>query len=120
MVFVFVRPERYTYEFIEENEFFTLSFLGEEGKEIHKVCGSKSGRTTDKVAATGLRPVATPCGSVAFENSRLTLECRKLYGEDMKPSAFLAPETIEKWYNDRPGGSIHKMYIAEIVNVFEK
>lgn len=54
VAFLFIRPERYTYEFIEKGETLTLSFLGEENKDIHKVCGSKSGRDTDKIAETGL------------------------------------------------------------------
>ena len=44
VAFVFVRPERYTYEFIEKSDYLTLSFLGEANKKIHAVCGSKSGR----------------------------------------------------------------------------
>ena len=48
VAFVFIRPERYTYEFVEKNDYLTLSFLGEENKKIHAVCGSKSGRNIDK------------------------------------------------------------------------
>ena len=54
VVYVFIRPERYTFEFIEKSEYFTLSFLGEENRAIHKICGSKSGREVDKVKETGL------------------------------------------------------------------
>ena len=42
VVYVFIRPERYTFEFIEKSEYFTLSFLGEENRAIHKICRSKS------------------------------------------------------------------------------
>ena len=49
VAFVFIRPERYTYEFVEKNDHLTLSFLGEENKKIHAICGSKSGRNIDKV-----------------------------------------------------------------------
>ena len=56
---VFIRPERYTHGIIEENEFMTLSFLGnsEEARKIYNFCGSKSGRDFDKVKETGLTPV---------------------------------------------------------------
>ena len=64
VAFVFVRPERYTYEFIEKGDFLTLSFLGEENKKIHAVCGSKSGREVDKVKETGLKPLFTAQGNV--------------------------------------------------------
>ena len=49
VVFVFVRPERYTFEFIERCDCFTLSFLCEEYREAYKVCGSRSWRDTDIV-----------------------------------------------------------------------
>ena len=53
VVYVFIRPERYTREFVDAKGAFTLSFLGEEHKTAHKICGAKSGRDIDKVAATG-------------------------------------------------------------------
>ena len=68
VVYVFIRPERYTFEFIEKSEYFTLSFLGEENRAIHKICGSKSGREVDKVKETGLKPVITEKGNILFEN----------------------------------------------------
>ena len=88
---VFIRPERFTHGIIEENEFMTLSFLGnsEEARKIYNFCGSKSGRDLDKVKETGLIPVETDNGSIAFEQSRLTLECRKLYKERMTAEKFL-------------------------------
>ena len=76
---IFIRPERYTFGFMEKNDYFTLSFLGEENKSIHKICGSKSGREVDKIKETGLKPMITDKGNVLFEQGRLSLECRKLY-----------------------------------------
>lgn len=118
VAFVFVRPERYTYEFIEKSDYLTLSFLGEANKKIHAVCGSKSGRDTDKVKATGLKPVFTEQGNVLFEQARLSLECKKLYTDTIKPECFLDKESLEKWYDDAHGG-FHKMYIVEIENIWE-
>lgn len=118
VAFVFVRPERYTYEFIEKSDYLTLSFLGEANKKIHAVCGSKSGRDTDKVKATGLKPIFTEQGNVLFEQARLSLEGRKLYADNIKPECFLDKESLEKWYDDAHGG-FHKMYIVEIENIWE-
>ena len=70
VVFVFIRPERYTREFVDAKGAFTLSFLGEEHKTAHKICGAKSGRDIDKVAATGLTPYFTDLGNPCFEESR--------------------------------------------------
>ena len=118
VVFVFVRPERYTYEFIEKNESFTLSFLGEDNKDIHKICGSKSGRDIDKIKEAGLIPYVSPDGNITFEQSRLTLECKKLYCEKLNKDRFLDKRILEKWYNEK--GNLHCIYIAEIVNIWEK
>ena len=52
--FIFVRPQRYTFEFLEENDYYTLSFFGDEYKKVLSYCGKNSGRNVDKISATGL------------------------------------------------------------------
>ncbi len=120
VAFIFVRPERYTYAFIEENKHVTLSFLGSEHRDILNFCGTKSGREHDKAKETGLTPIATEAGNVAFGQSRLTLEGRKLYRSEMAPEDFLDNTVLERWYNDQPGGSLHVVYVIEIENVYEQ
>lgn len=119
VAFVFVRPERHTYGFLEREERFTLSFLGSEHRDILSFCGTKSGRDCDKVKETGLKPVPTEQGSVAFVQARLVLECRKLYRTEMNEEEFIDKSCLERWYNDQPGGSLHVVYVAEIENVYE-
>ncbi len=119
VAFVFVRPERYTYEFIETDCRVSLSFLGEEHRAILNLCGTASGRDTDKVAATGLTPVLTERGAVAFAQSRLTLDCRKLFRSEMNEANFLDPEVLSRWYNANPGGSLHTLYVLEIEDVYQ-
>lgn len=119
VAFVFIRPERYTYEFIEKGDTLTLSFLGEENKAVHKICGSKSGRDTDKVAETGLKPFTTPDGNIAYEQARLVLECKKLYADMIRPEQFLDPSLIDRWYGEGHG-NFHKMYVVEIQHVWIK
>jgi len=112
---IFIRPERYTHEFIENNKNMTLVFLGndDEMRRIYNFCGSKSGRDYDKQKETGLRPVETETGCVTFEQARLTLECRKLYKDNIKPNNFI-DSSIEKWYGENNG--YHDVYILEIIN----
>ncbi|MBQ8277497.1 MAG: flavin reductase [Bacteroidaceae bacterium] len=119
VAFVFVRPERHTYAFTEENECMTLSFLGKENREILNFCGTHSGRNCDKVKETGLRPLATEAGNVTFEQARLVIEGRKLYRCEMKAEEFLDKAVCERWYNDKPGGSLHTVYVIGIENVYE-
>ena len=109
---VFIRPERFTHGIIEENEFMTLSFLGnsEEARKIYSFCGSKSGRDLDKAKETGLIPVETDNGSIAFDQSRLTLECRKLYKDNMTAEKFLDKDLLQ-WYGAK--GGFHDVYVVE-------
>jgi flavin reductase (DIM6/NTAB) family NADH-FMN oxidoreductase RutF len=107
--FIFIRPTRYTYEFIEQAEIFTLSFFGEQHRKALQICGTRSGRDTDKVKEAGLTPVADG-GAVAFEQARLVLVCRKLYFQDIGPERFLDP-AIEQLY---PQKDYHRMYAGAI------
>lgn len=116
---VFVRPERYTYGFIERTGGFSLSFLGEEHKNVHKITGSKSGRDTDKIAEAGLHPRVTETGGIFYEETRLGLECKVLYADRIKASNFLDPMLANQWYGPTNEGC-HKMYIAEITRAWVK
>ena len=115
MVFTFIRPQRYTYEFIEKGEVFTLSFFDEAHRDALQFCGAHSGRDVDKVQATGLTPVFSD-GGVYFEEAKLVLVCRKLAYQDMDPAGFIDP-SLEKNY---AAGDYHRMYAAEIVKAYQK
>ena len=111
---VYVRPNRYTWKFMEENEYFTVSFYPEEYKKALGVMGSKSGRDCDKHAEAGLTPVAIG-ESVTYKEARRTLLCRKLFAQDMDANNF-TPEVIRKFYGSEPA---HKLYIGEIIEIME-
>jgi len=112
VVFVFVRPTRHTYNFMESAEVFTLTFFEEKYRKILQFCGSRSGRDTDKIKATGLIPAASPSGGIIFDQAYLALDCRKVYTSDIDPAHFL-DSTIEKNY---PKKDYHRMYIGEITH----
>jgi flavin reductase (DIM6/NTAB) family NADH-FMN oxidoreductase RutF len=120
VAFCFVRPTRYTYEFTEKNEFFTLSFFEESFRDALNLCGTKSGKDTDKVAQAGLTPLALDeyghPGTVTFKEARLVVVCKKLYYGDLDPKLFLDPG-IEKNY---PKKDYHRMYIGEILGVYTR
>ena len=118
VAFIFVRPERYTHEFIEAEERLSLSFFTEAQREAIKFCGSKSGRDFDKCRETGLSAVELESGTVTFAEARLVLDCRKLFKASMEKTDFIDKEILAKWYNDNPGGSLHDVYIAEIEGVY--
>ncbi|MBR6045374.1 MAG: flavin reductase [Ruminococcus sp.] len=111
-----IRPQRYTKEFIDREETFTLSFYPEECRQALGICGSKSGRDTDKCAATGLVPVEAD-GSVAFEQAKLVFVCRKLYAAPLEAGGFIDTSLIQSMYS---GEDYHTAYIGEIAAVYKK
>ena len=112
---VYVRPSRYTYEFMENEDYFTVSFYDRTYRSDLAVLGTVSGRDGDKVAQTSLTPEFLD-NSVTFKQARLTLVCRKLYRQDMDLAAM--PEDVQRRaYAD---GDVHTAYIGEVVDVIEK
>lgn len=114
--FCVVRPNRYTYGFMEKADTFTLSFFDNNYRNALIFCGSHSGRDVDKAAETGLTPVETGNGSVYFNEARLVIECRKLYFQDINPANFIDPD-IDKNY---PQKDYHRMYVGEVVRCLQK
>ena len=84
--FCFIRPQRYTYEFMEKSTAFTLSFFDERYKPKLNFCGSRTGRETNKAHECGFTPVLADNGSVYFEEARMVLECTKIYFQDLDPT----------------------------------
>lgn len=110
---IFIRPQRYTREFIEREHYFTMSFFDEAYKKALSLCGSKSGRETDKAKDAGLTPYFTG-HTVAIQEAKLVLVCRKLAYQDIDPAGFLDPSIDSACY---PGQDYHRMYIGAIERV---
>lgn len=114
--YVFVRPSRHTFEFIEAGEFYTLSVFEPAYRDSLMVCGTKSGRDGNKVAEARLTPLEIQPAAVTFEEARLAVVCRKMYAQDLDPARFLDPD-IETHY---PKKDYHRMYVGEVVGVYTK
>ena len=110
---VYIRPSRYTCEFMEQYDFFTVSFYPEECKKALGILGHRSGRDCDKVALAGFDPVPFG-GSVTFAQAKTTFLCKKLYSQDMDPAQIPA-DVEEKFYGE--GETYHRIFIGEIVGV---
>lgn len=112
VVFAFVRPTRYTYEFMEREDRFSLCFFGGEYRKALQFCGTKSGRQVDKVAETGLTPLFDQ-GVPYFAQARTVLICRKWYFQDLDPAGFLDPAIARNYTND----ALHRLYVGKIEKV---
>ena len=110
----FIRPQRYTFEFVDTHDHFTLSFFDDQYKEVLNYCGTHSGKTVDKMAVTGLIPMDTPEG-ISFQQSRLIIECRKLYADVLKEEQFIKKSIAAQHYAKK---DFHKFFIGEIVGCY--
>lgn len=112
---VYIKPCRYTYKFMEENEYFSLSFFDDEYKKALGVMGSKSGRDVDKDALSGLTPIEHD-KVVVYKEAKLTLICKKIYYNDLDIN-HIPEEVVERYYKiEEP----HRMYVGEVIEIIEK
>lgn len=109
---VYVRTSRYTHDFMDANDYFSISFYPEQYRKILGVLGSKSGRDMDKMNASGLTPKKTG-ETISFEEAETTLICRKLFRQRMEESNM--PEDIVK--SLYTGQAPHDLYIGEVVAI---
>ncbi len=115
VAFIFIRPQRYTYGFIENSDYFTLSFFGGKNREALALCGKVSGRDVNKAEKAGLTPVFDG-NSVYIAEAETVIVCRKIAFQDIDPKGFLD----DKINTNYTGGDYHRMYVGEIIKVLTK
>lgn len=113
VVFLVVRPVRYTYEFMGRHDEITVSFYDDKYKKALGVFGSKSGRDTDKAREAGLTPKALSAG-VTYDEAKETIVCRKLFMQQLDKDSF--PELALQFYNGEENPA-HYLVIAEVTDI---
>lgn len=112
---VVIRPSRYTRDFMERFDTFTLSRLPEEYKKAMKFLGTKSGRDiSNKHKEVGLTPISVPhVQAPAFDEANLIIACKKIYWQDMDKKNFLDERILLKYEGDSDS---HRIYFGEIMH----
>ena len=110
----FIRPQRYTYEFTEREEYYSLCFFGEEYRDALRLCGTVSGRDRDKIAEAGLT-LRYDAEAPYFDEAETVMICRKIAAQDMDPAGFI-DTSVEKHYNN----DYHRIYTGEIIKVLRR
>ena len=116
VAFTFIRPQRYTKEFIDQQERFSLCFFDKRYQKTLSYLGSVSGRDENKIETCDLTPMfldGVPC----FEEANCILLCKKLYCQEMLPTSFLDTSLDTQWY---PHKDYHFMYVSEIEKVLQQ
>lgn len=120
VVTVYVRPTRYTYEFIENNKYFTISFYDEIYRKDLGILGSKSGRDINKISLTKFTPEFLE-NTTSFKEAKLTIVCKKIYFQDLDINNIdvesISQSEFERFYKKDP---VHRMYIGEVVDIIDK
>lgn len=122
VVTIYVRPDRYTYGFLMDNDHFTLTAFPEQYRNALAYLGSHSGRDGDKIAATGLTAAFTELGNPFFEEGRLVIECRRIYQDAFDPDGY--GEEGKAYYGERSKEHgqepPHIIIIGRVVNMWKK
>lgn len=116
VAFAFIRPQRYTKEFVDQSEYFSLCFFGGEKMKELGYLGTVSGRDEDKIQKSGLTLThlnGVPC----FEEATAVLICRKLYVQTLREDCFVDPELAASVY---PQKDFHDVYVGEVEKIFVK
>ncbi|MCR5775764.1 MAG: flavin reductase [Lachnospiraceae bacterium] len=112
---VYVRESRYTHDFMDKNEFFTVSFYPERYKKELGVLGAKSGREMDKMKGSGLTAVKAG-NSMSFKEAEVTLVCRKLFMQRLIKEN-MPEDVVKSLYADN---DFHDMYIGEVTEILKQ
>ena len=114
VVQIFIKPVRYTSKFLEESEYFTVSFYDKKYKKAMGIMGSKSGKDCDKVKEAGLTPKFLEHG-ITFEEASETYVCKKIYMCQMDKSKF--PELAQKFYASKGEEPAHFVIFGQVEEV---
>lgn len=115
VAYIFVRPQRYTKEFIDASDRMSISVLPDSFRKQLSYFGKVSGRDEDKIEKSGLT-VKKYEDVPGFEEARLTLVCKKLYAQELKEDCFIEKDLTDRWYPDK---DYHVMYVVEIEKILK-
>ncbi len=109
---VYIKPLRYTYHYMNEHDYFTVSFYDEKYRKDMGILGSTSGRDGDKIAKTSLTPKFLEHG-ITFNEAKITLVCKKIYWQDLDVS-HMPEEVVQSIYETE---APHRMFIGEVEKI---
>ena len=113
VAYLFLRPQRYTKEFIDASQELSISVLPEQYRKQLGYLGRVSGRDEDKITNSGLT-VKDFDGVPGFEEARLTIIAKKLYAQELKEECFIYTAIIDAEYKAK---DFHTMYVVEIEKI---
>lgn len=114
MLYISVRPERYSYGIIKQTGQFVVNLTTAKLVEATDYCGVKSGRDVDKFKATGLTPVSgSQTDAPLIQESPVNIECevkgiQELGSHHMFLAEVKAVHVDESYMNERGKFELNK------------
>lgn len=116
VIYIFIRDSRYTKEFIDNGDFFSISFLDNAYRDALNYCGAHSGRDVDKFEEAGLTPAFRH--SIPYpDEANFVILCKKMAAVPITEDSFTDSSISKKWYAD---GDMHTMYVGEIIDLMAR
>lgn len=116
VVYVVIRESRYTKEFLDASDTFSLTFFNTPPRAELKYLGAVSGRDEDKIANARLEVLRD--GETAYiGDGNLVFLCRKMSATPITEETILDKDALKQWY---PDGNYHTLYIGEITKVLAR
>lgn len=116
MATVMIRPQRYTKEFIDREDYLSLSFFSEQYRKQLSFCGKESGRKVDKIKQCGFKVDTGLGGTPYMREADLVLVCKKRSSQ-LLDGKSVPRDVVKQWY---PNKDFHEMYFCEVVEVLQK
>jgi flavin reductase (DIM6/NTAB) family NADH-FMN oxidoreductase RutF len=108
-----LRPQRFTKEFIDQADSYSLTFFDESYKKTLGYLGKVSGRDEDKIMKSGLS-LDYIDGIPYFKEAKQVLLCNKLFASPFLEDQFIDKNIIPTMY---PSKDFHTLYIGEVYKV---
>lgn len=115
VAFVFVRPQRYTYQFMEKYDFFSMNFFNSDYDDVLQLCGNNSGRDINKMQLEKITPVDFLQKVIYYKEAKVSIICKKIYFQDINPKNLLDKSVLSLY----PLNDFHRIYYGEVIQILE-
>ncbi len=113
MAFVYVRPQRYTFQLMAQYNYFSMNFFSDNYNNILQLCGTKSGRDIDKMHLPGITPEDYQQQTIYYKEAQIVLICKKIYYQDLNPENLVEKSVLSLY----PLNDFHRIYYGEVTSI---
>ena len=119
---VYIKPERYTYQFIDKSDIFTVSYIDKKEYPKFTVYGTKSGKDINKEEASGSHIKFLDDGGITFEEAVEVFVCKTIAKSHLTENDVhqdvidLYNSKLDVYFSTHP----HTVYTGEIIGHYKR